>query len=125
MDDGFIPPGGGSHGHGQWDHHLQFGNSYAGQIDDLGVPGFAPQSSAAAGFLSNTSSLEQAQVHSTEQAPQIGQPHTVDTRRARQRPRDLDWDAHKVELQNLWLDGKRTLEEIREHMTRERSFVAS
>jgi len=58
-------------------------------------------------------------------APTAGPSHANEPKASQSRNRGLKWDLHQAELQKLYLADNKTLEEIRQWMSRERSFTAT
>ncbi|KAF2833878.1 hypothetical protein CC86DRAFT_16155 [Ophiobolus disseminans] len=70
-------------------------------------------------FTSNASADE------SHPAPTAGPSQGNEPKAHQARHRGLRWDQHQVELQKLYLVDNKTLDEIRQWMSRERSFTAT
>jgi hypothetical protein len=108
----------GSGGQFQWHNQHSFGQSYQHHSSGIGAP--EPDQHAVANALATN-----APTYDPNRVPTAGPSRANRPKASQPRHRETRWELYQGELKKLYLVQNKTLEEIREHMSRERSFSAT
>ncbi|KAJ4365557.1 hypothetical protein N0V83_008176 [Neocucurbitaria cava] len=106
-----------SSGQYAWPAQNSFEYIHQQNIPNIGAPNSGPQATAT--IFTSAPGSEPGHA-STARPSQANEP-----KGSRSRNRGLRWDLHRTELQELYLVQKKTLDEVRQWMSRERSFTAT